>query len=47
MKKTTILIADDHSIVRMGISALLGYQPGFKVVGDDHARKKWRGVDEG
>ena len=34
MKKTTILIADDHSIVRMGLSALLGYQPGFKVVGE-------------
>ena len=34
MKKTTILIADDHSIVRMGLSALLGYQPDFKVVGE-------------
>ena len=34
MKKTTILIADDHSIVRMGLSALLGYQPDFKVIGE-------------
>ncbi len=32
--KTKILIADDHSIVRMGLSALLSYMPEFEVVGE-------------
>ena len=34
MKQTRILIADDHSIVRMGISALLQYERGLSVVGE-------------
>jgi len=33
MNKTRILIADDHSLVRMGFASLLGYQPEFQVVG--------------
>ena len=33
MDKTKILIADDHSLVRMGFASLLGYQPDFQVVG--------------
>ena len=34
MKRITILIADDHAIVRMGLSTLLGAQEGFEVVGE-------------
>lgn len=38
MKSTTstikILVADDHSIVRAGIKALLGTEPDFKVIGE-------------
>ena len=34
MSKTTIIIADDHAIVRTGISALLKYQKDLKVVGE-------------
>jgi len=35
MKATTrILIADDHAIVRMGLTSLLGTHEGFEVVGD-------------
>lgn len=30
----TILIVDDHSVVRAGIRALLNTEPGFKVVGE-------------
>lgn len=33
MKKTTLLIADDHAVVRMGLAALLGVQPDFAIVG--------------
>ena len=33
-KKITILIADDHSVVRAGIRALLGTEPDFSVVGE-------------
>ena len=29
-----VLIADDHAIVRMGLSALLGAEPGFCIVGE-------------
>jgi len=29
-----VLIADDHTIVRKGIGALLGTEPGIKVVGE-------------
>ena len=28
-----ILIADDHPMVRVGLAAVLGYEPGFAVVG--------------
>ena len=34
MDKITILIADDHAIVRMGLATLLGAQDGFEVVGE-------------
>ena len=35
MKSTIrILLADDHLVVRMGLSALLSAQPGFEVVGE-------------
>ena len=33
-EKTTILLADDHSIVRRGIKALLEYEPDFAVVAE-------------
>lgn len=33
MKKARILIADDHEIVRTGLSLVLGYQEDFTVVG--------------
>lgn len=33
MGKTTILIADDHAIVRHGLSALLATEPDFEVIG--------------
>ncbi|APV44910.1 Response regulator receiver domain-containing protein [Dehalogenimonas formicexedens] len=32
--KTTILLADDHAIVRRGIKALLEYEPDFIVVAE-------------
>jgi DNA-binding NarL/FixJ family response regulator len=34
MKNLSILIADDHAIVRRGLRALLEAQPGWKVVGE-------------
>lgn len=34
MTKTKILLADDHEIVRMGLSALLSAKPDFEVVGE-------------
>ena len=34
MKKTTILIADDHGLMRMGVKALLSCQPDMTVVGE-------------
>ena len=34
MKKTRILIADDHKLVRMGLSALFNEQPDMEVVGE-------------
>ena len=34
MKKIKILIADDHSVVRIGLSTLLGYQKDLTVVGE-------------
>ena len=33
-KKITILIADDHAVVRMGLKTLLGFQRDFAVVGE-------------
>ena len=35
--RITILIVDDHSVVRAGIRALLGTDAGFKVVGESEA----------
>ena len=34
MDKIKVLIADDHTIVRIGLSALLGTQPDIEVVGE-------------
>ena len=34
MKKIRILIADDHAIVRSGLSAVLGYEEDMEVVGE-------------
>ena len=34
MKKLTVLIADDHEIVRTGLAAVFGFQDDFKVVGE-------------
>ena len=34
MKEIRVLIADDHSVVRMGLVALLGAKAGFDVVGE-------------
>lgn len=34
MKKTTILIADDHKLMRMGLAALINVQPDLTVVGE-------------
>ena len=34
MKKIRILVADDHAIVRTGLSSLLGTQKDFTVVGE-------------
>ncbi len=33
-KKIKVLLADDHSVVRMGLAALLKYQDGIEVVGE-------------
>ena len=34
MNKTTVLIIDDHAILRMGLSSLLNAKSGIEVVGD-------------
>ena len=34
MKKIRILIADDHSLVRMGLVSLIGYQRDMEVIGE-------------
>ena len=34
MKKTRILIADDHVVVRMGLKTMLGYEPDMEIVGE-------------
>ena len=34
MKKTRILLVDDHAVVRMGLSALINLQAGLKVCGE-------------
>lgn len=47
MKRTTILIADDHFLMRMGLKALLAVQPDMEVIGEaangrqciDHVRE--------
>ena len=39
-RRITILIVDDHSVVRAGIRALLGTDAGFKVVGESENGQK-------
>ena len=34
MNKTTVLIIDDHAILRMGLASLLNAKSGIEVVGD-------------
>ena len=34
MKKTKILIVDDHAVVRAGLSTILGYEDDFAVIGE-------------
>ena len=34
MKKTTVLLAEDHTVVRQGLRALLGTEPDLEVVGE-------------
>ena len=34
MKKIKVLIADDHSVMRMGLATLIGSDPGMTVVGE-------------
>lgn len=34
MSKTKVLLVDDHTIVRQGLKALLGFQDGIEVVGE-------------
>ena len=34
MKKITVLLADDHMIVRQGLSSLLSAEPDIEVVGE-------------
>ena len=41
MKKIRILIADDHAIVRTGLSSLLGTQKDFTVVGGTTEKRRW------
>jgi two-component system response regulator DevR len=49
MKKTRILLVDDHAIVRLGLMTLLNDQPDMQVVGEAstaaeavHAVEKWK-----
>ena len=34
MKKTSILLVDDHAVVRMGLSAIINLQADLKVCGE-------------
>src|ERR1043165_7102054 len=34
MKPITIVLADDHQVVRQGVRALLEREPGFSVIGE-------------
>jgi two-component system response regulator NreC len=34
MERTTVVIADDHAVVRSGLKALLDAEPGFEVTGE-------------
>ena len=33
-KETTIVLADDHKVVRQGLRAVLEFEPGFRVIGE-------------
>jgi DNA-binding NarL/FixJ family response regulator len=44
---TTILLADDHTIVRQGLANLLNSEPGFQVVGEaENGREAVKKVEE-
>lgn len=34
MRHITIMLADDHKLVRQGMQSLLAAQPGFEVIGE-------------
>lgn len=34
MEKTTVLVADDHGVVRKGLRFLLGTEPGIEIVAE-------------
>ena len=34
MKKTTVVLVDDHSVVRMGLSAIINLEKDLKVCGE-------------
>ena len=34
MKRIKVLLADDHSVMRMGLATLIGSDPGMTVVGE-------------
>ena len=43
MKKITVLLADDHAVLRDGLKALVNTQPDMEVVGEaDNGREAWQ-----
>jgi len=39
-KKTTIVLVDDHAVVRAGVRRLLEQEPLFEVIGEAESGKK-------